>query len=115
MKKTYTDQFKLSVIKDYYSSSLGVRAIASKYGLPSKNYITKWENYLKKKGLLSPGATKPNKTASRSPEPITRKDERTERERQYEQEIEALKARVAYYESLESLQPFLKKTKKSEK
>ncbi len=25
MKKTYTDQFKLSVIEDYYSSSLGVR------------------------------------------------------------------------------------------
>lgn len=103
MKKTYTDQFKLSVIEDYYSSSLGVRAIASKYGLPSKNYINKWEEYLKKKGLLSPKATKPNKTIGRSPEPIARQDDRTERERQYEQEIETLKARVAYYESLESL------------
>lgn len=115
MKKTYTDQFKLSVIEDYYSSSLGVRAIASKYGLPSKNYINKWEDYLKKKGLIPTDATKPNKTAGRSSEPITRKDDRTERERQYELEIEALKARVAYYESLESLQPFLKKTKKPEK
>lgn len=115
MKKTYTDQFKLSVIEDYYSSPLGVRAIASKYGLPSKNYINKWEDYLKKKGLLSPDATKPNKTVGRAPEPVARKDVRTERERQYELEIETLKARVAYYESLESLQPFLKKTKKSDK
>ena len=115
MKKTYTDQFKLSVIKDYYSSPLGVRAIALKYDLPSKNYISKWEEYLKKKGLLSPDDTKPNKTVGRSPEPIARKDERTERERQYELEIETLKARISYYESLESLQPFLKKTKKSDK
>ena len=115
MKKTYTNQFKLSVIEDYYSGSLGVRAIASKYGLPSKNYIGKWEVYLKKKGLLPPEATKPNKTAGRAPESVVRKDERTERERQYELEIEALKARVAYYESLEFIKPFLKKTKKSDK
>ena len=115
MKKTYTDQFKLSVIKDYYSSPLGVRAIALKYGLPSKNYIGKWEDYHKKKGLLPIDATKPNKTVGRSPEPVARKDERTEKERQYESEIEALKARIAYYESLEYMQPFLKKTKKSEK
>lgn len=114
MKKTYTDQFKLSVIEDYYSSPLGVRAIAAKYNLPSKNYITNWEAYLKKKGLLPSNATKPNKTVGRSPESITRKDDRTERERQYEAEIEALRARVAYYESLESFQPFLKKKKKSE-
>ena len=34
---------------------------------------------------------------------------------EYELEIETLKARIAYYESLESLQPFLKKTKKLDK
>ena len=87
--------------------------------IPGVNWViellVRWSHFTEKKGLLSPGATKPNKTASRSPEPITRKDDRTERERQYELEIETLKARIAYYESLESLQPFLKKTKKSEK
>jgi|LFRM01.2.fsa_nt_gb transposase-like protein len=29
--RKYSDRFKLSVIKDYYSSPLGVRAIAAKY------------------------------------------------------------------------------------
>lgn len=115
MNKTYSDQFKLSVINDYYTSPLGVRAIASKYGLPSKNYISKWEQYLKKKGLLPADATKPIKATGRSSESIVRFDNRTERERQYETEIDALKARVAYYESLEYIQPFLKKTKKSSK
>lgn len=115
MKRSYSDEFKLSVIKDYYSSSLGVRAIAAKYNLPSKNYINNWEQYLKKKGLLPSDATKPFKTVARSKETITRLDNRTELECQYEAEIEVLKARVAYYESLEYIQPYLKKTKKSDK
>ena len=115
MKRTYSDEFKLSVINDYYNSSLGVRAIAAKYNLPSKNYITNWEQYLKKKGLLPVDATKPVKTVGRAKEPVVRHDNRTELERQYEAEIETLKARVAYYESLEYMQPYLKKTKKSDK
>lgn len=115
MKKTYSDEFKLSVIKDYYTSPLGVRAIAVKYNLPSKNYINNWEQYLKKKGLLPLDATKPVKAVGRSKESIARLDNRTELERQYEAEIEALKARVAYYESLEYMQAYLKKTKKSDK
>ena len=84
---------------------------AAKYGLPSKNYITNWEQYLRRKGLLPPDATKPKKAAGRAPEAEVRQDTRTEREKQYESEIEYLKARVAYYEGLESLQPFLKKKK----
>lgn len=49
MSKKYSDNFKLQVVKDYYESRLGVRAIADKYGLPSKNYISNWERYLKRK------------------------------------------------------------------
>ena len=109
MTRKYSDQFKLSVIEDYYSSLLGVRAIAAKYGLPSKNYIGNWEIQLKRKGLLPPDATKPNKTAGRTKEEILREDDRTPREKQYEEEIQVLKAKVAYYEKLESLQPFIKK------
>jgi transposase-like protein len=112
-KKTYSDEFKLEVIKDYYRNQLGVRSTATKYGLPSKNYITNWERDLKKKGLLPPDSTKPVKAAGRASEKVVRADDRTEREKQYEAEIEALKARVAYYEGLESLQPFLKKKNKS--
>jgi transposase-like protein len=111
MKRKYSDEFKLEVIKDYYQSQLGVRMVAIKYGLPSKNYITNWEQDLKKKGLLPPDSTKPKKAVGRASEKIVRADNRTEREKQYEAEIEQLKARVAYYEGLDSLQPFLKKTR----
>jgi transposase-like protein len=109
MIRKYTDEFKLSVVQDYYHSTLGVRAIAAKYNLPSKNYINKWEMQLIEKGLLPAEATKPVKTVARSKESIIRQDTRTARERQYEEEIQILKARVAYYESLESIKPFLKK------
>jgi transposase-like protein len=109
VSKKYSDEFKMIVIQDYYNSSLGVRMIALKYNLPSKNYIERWEKYLKDKGLLQPDATKPIKSAGRSAESIARKDETTPREKQYEAEIEVLKAKIAYFENLESMQPFLKK------
>lgn len=109
MKKKYLDEFKLAVIQDYYTSNLGVRAIAAKYNLPSKNYINNWEEQLKKKGLLPPDATKPNKGVARTKESILRADKRTPREKQYEEEIDALKAKVAYYEGLDWMKPFLKK------
>jgi transposase-like protein len=115
MQRKYSDEFKLAVIKDYYNSTLGVRAMALKYNLPSKNYINNWEKQLKKKGYLPSDATKPNKSVGRSKESIAREDTRTPREMQYEAENQILKAKVAYYESLESLQPFLKKNSKSEK
>ena len=108
-RKKYTDEFKLHVVKDYYNGPLGIRAIASKYGLPSKNYINRWETALKKKGLLPPDATKPKKAGGRTKDAILYKDERTPREKQYEKEIQVLKAKVAYYEKLEHLQPFIKK------
>ena len=109
VKKKYCDEFKLEVIKDYYSSTLGVRAIASKYGLPSKNYISQWEEQLKKRGLLPKDATKPNKSVARSKESIVREDTKTPRERQYEAENEILRAKVAYYENLEWMKPFIAK------
>lgn len=109
MSKKYTDEFKMSVIQDYYTSNLGVRMIALKYNLPSKNYIGSWENYLKRKGLLASDATKHVKGVARAKESEVLKDTRTPREKQYEAEIEVLKAKVAYFESLDSLKPFLKK------
>lgn len=109
MNKVYSDEFKLSVVLDYYSSSLGVRAIAMKYNLASKNYINNWEQQLIEKGLLPPNSSKQVKSVARSKELIVRNDDRTPLEKHYEEEIEILKARVEYLESLESLKPFLKK------
>lgn len=112
MNKKYSDEFKLSVVLDYYNNSLGVRATATKYNLPSKNYINNWEQQLIEKGLLPADSTKPEKSVARSKESIFYKDDRTAREKQYEDEIELLRARVAYLEGLESLKPFLKKKEK---
>jgi len=112
MPSKYSDAFKLEVVKDYYNSPMGVRSIALKYNLPSKNYINNWEKGLIKKGLLPPDSTKPKKTPGRTSESILRADDRTEKEKQYEQEIRELKARIKYLESLESLKPFLKKKRK---
>jgi len=114
MPTKYSDAFKLEVVRDYYNSPLGVRSIARKYNLPSKNYINNWETYLIKKGLLPPGSTKPNKSIASIPEAILRADDRTEREKQYEQEIRELKTRIKYLESLKSLKPFVKKNDTSE-
>jgi transposase-like protein len=109
MRRKYSDEFKLSIVKEYYESPLGVRMITSKNGLPSKNYITRWEQELKNKGLLPENSTKKIKAAGRSKEKIARADSRTVREKEYESKINQLEARVEYLESLEKLKPFLKK------
>lgn len=51
-RSEYTDEFKLEVIKDYYTNDLGVRQTATKWGLPTKNYVGNWEKYLRKKNLI---------------------------------------------------------------
>jgi len=111
MKANYSNEFKLLVVRDYYSSTLGVRSIALKYNLPSKNYINNWDKELIAKGLLPEGSIKPDKAVGRSKEYVTREDTRKEREIHYENEITMLKARVEYLESLDQLQPFLSKKK----
>ena len=39
LSKKYSNEYKLMVVEDYYNSALGVRAMALRYNLPSKNYI----------------------------------------------------------------------------
>ena len=113
MNKKYTDEFKLEVVKDYYNSDVGVRIIAKKYGLPSKNYINNWEAQLKKKGLLPKDAAKPKKTAGPSKNSLSLKDTKTPNERQLELENMRLRAKIEYFESLDYMKPFI--TKKKEK
>jgi len=48
----YTEEFKLSVVNEYFDGELGVRTLAKKYKLPSKNYITIWINEMKKAGKI---------------------------------------------------------------
>ena len=109
MNKKYTDDFKLLVVNDYYESDMGVRAIARKYGLPSKNYINNWEEQLKRKGLLPKDAKKQNKTAGPSSNSLKVENTKTPRERELELEIMRLNARIEYFESLDYIKPFIAK------
>ena len=111
MARKYTDEFKLRVVNDYYESDMGVRAIARKYGLPSKNYINNWEEQLKRKGLLSEDAGKPNKTAGPSANSLNLENTKTPREKELELEIMRLNARIEYFESLDHIKPFIAKKK----
>ena len=53
-QKKYSDEFKLQILKEYFTGDLGCRLLAKKYNLPSKNYIFSWRDQLIKKGLLNP-------------------------------------------------------------
>lgn len=109
--RKYTDEFKLRVVNDYYESDMGVRAIARKYGLPSKNYINNWEEQLKRKGLLPEDAGKRNKTAGPSSNSLNVENTKTPREKELELEIMHLNARIEYFESLDHIKPFIAKKK----
>ena len=42
-RKTYSETFKLEVLRDYYSSGLSMIATAKKWGLPNHTYIIRWQ------------------------------------------------------------------------
>lgn len=98
--KEYSDEFKLQVIKEYLTSSLGCRAIAKKYNLPSKNYIHNWEQQLIKKGLLTiEECSKFNKKSHT----VNSYEKKSAYEKELERENLMLRARLAYLQELERL------------
>ena len=42
-QRHYDDAYKLRVLSDYYESGMSKRLIASKWGLASQNYISRWQ------------------------------------------------------------------------
>ncbi|MFQ3860877.1 transposase [Staphylococcus shinii] len=42
MGKHYKYEFKLKVVQEYLNSSLGYRALAKKYEIPTKSLIERW-------------------------------------------------------------------------
>lgn len=61
VKRAYSDEFKLEVVRAYLNGPHGIRVVSSSYGLPSKNYIPRWLIYLREKGLLDPLEAKKKK------------------------------------------------------
>lgn len=105
----YEDDFKLEVVKAYLDSPTGVRMIARSYGLPSKNYIHKWLDELKEKGLIDPDVVKNNDKSSCDPAQVKSKGSakqprKTLREKQLEKEVLRLQAENAYLKKLKELE-----------
>ena len=99
--KHYSDEFKLEVIKDYLSNNLGVREVAKKYGLPSKNYISEWKKQLTKKGLISEDEI--NNLPAKNHYSLKGPVKKTAYEKQLEKENYRLKAELAFYAELKKL------------
>lgn len=111
--KQYSDEFKLEVIKDYLTSELGVRRIAEKYNLPSKNYITKWMEYLKQKGLIE--NTQPLKKKTSASELVEKNSvKKTEYEKQLEKENLELRAKLDFFKEIEKIIESEKHNKKKD-
>lgn len=99
-KKIYSDEFKLQVVKEYFTGDLGCRLLAQKYNLPSKNYIFNWRDYLINKGLLNPHL-KPNYHKGSQKSLDSRK--KTPYEIQLENENLELSAKLALFTELNKL------------
>jgi transposase-like protein len=103
MNTRYTDEFKIEVIRDYYTNDLGQRMTANKWGLPSKNYILKWEAYLGRRGLLPDVPKKPPLKAPKSIKNIKRSDSELIELQALRKQNEELKAALEYERELNYL------------
>ena len=107
VKRAYSDEFKLEVVRAYLNGPHGIRVVSSSYGLPSKNYISTWLVYLQEKGLLDPLEAKKK---SKSGSTVRKKgyegfssDKKTEREKLLEKENLRLRAENAFLKKLREM------------
>ena len=99
MNKKYSEEFKLSVVNEYYEGNLGVRKLAEKYKLPSKNYITEWIKQFKENGIIPQDAT-PSIGRKKDTNP---KREKTPYEKELEKKLERAEAELAFYKKCDEL------------
>lgn len=108
-KAKYDDEFKLQVVKEWLESSGGVRLVARSYGLPSKNYIHRWLEELKEKGLIPPEAGKTSYKSSANPrtqkaQDVEQTSKKSAREKHLEKEILRLRAENDFLKKLDELE-----------
>ncbi len=107
IKRAYSDEFKLEVVRAYLNGPHGVRVVSSSYGLPSKNYIPRWIVYLQEKGLLDPlEAKKKSKSGSTKREKGYQgfsSGKKSEREKMLEKENLRLRAENAFLKKLREM------------
>lgn len=108
MAQKYTDEFKLAVVKEYYEGNLGVRLLARKYNLPSKNYITNWIKHFKEIGAI-PKASAVSRISLTSSKEISKGNAKTAYEKQLEKKLAEAEAKLAFYQKYDEI---LKRNKK---
>lgn len=99
-RNVYSDEFKLAIVKEYFEGDLGVRLLAKKYNLPSKNYITNWINKFKKEGKIPEDISR-DKTKTSSKKSIH--SAKTEYEKQLEKKVYELEAKLAVFKKYEEI------------
>lgn len=67
VKREYTREFKLQVVREYIKSPHGIRVVARSYGLASKNYITRWvEEFLQDRTITEEELVTAGKKSARN-------------------------------------------------
>ena len=102
MIKKYSEEFKLSVVKEYYEGNLGVRLLANKYNLPSKNYISDWINHFKANGKIPQNASV-SRVAASSTKKVLKSNSKTPYEKELENRIKKLEAELAFYKKCDEI------------
>ena len=108
MSQKYSEEFKLSVVKEYYEGNLGVRLLAKKYNLPSKNYITKWINHFKDIGMIPKDASV-SRTSHTSTKAVEKSKAKSPYEKELEKKLERMEAELAFYKKCDEI---IKRNKK---
>lgn len=98
MNQKYSEEFKLSVVKEYYEGNLGIRTLAQKYNLPSKNYITNWIKYFKENGTIPQDAS-----ASRTSSTSSKSKAKTPYEKELEKKLALVKTELAFYKKCDEI------------
>ena len=102
MSQKYSEEFKLSVVKEYYEGNLGVRLLARKYNLPSKNYITKWIKHFKEVGTIPQDASV-SRVSSSSIKKINKSKAKTTYEKELEKKLAMAEAELAFYKKYDEI------------
>lgn len=102
MYNRYSDEFKLAVVKEYFEGDLGVRLLAQKYNLPSKNYITEWIKQMKAKGLIEQGLTS-SRVSGAAQSKVKTSSKKTPYEKELERKLQEVEAKLAFYQKCDEL------------
>uniref|UniRef100_UPI00366B5921 hypothetical protein n=1 Tax=Pelosinus sp. sgz500959 TaxID=3242472 RepID=UPI00366B5921 len=108
VKREYSQEFKLSVIREYLNCPHGIRVVSRSFGLPSKNYITRWINELSKVGLVTEeelvAAGKKSTAGKQSIKHPYQVHEPSPRERMLDQENLRLRAEIDFLKKLQEIE-----------